>query len=329
MNEIDVNSLPSRWLAWWAWLTVASLCPLLLLGALVTTMGVGMADPRPVVLPTQAIWEFLGGTHALDWKLEHSHRLAGWFAGLCGIGLALGFWIGDKRQGFRWLGLLGLTLISFQGLLGFYRVQLHAILGPDLAWIHGCFAQIVFAVLVCVASAASMPYHPGAQATGLPSAPVACAPGWSMRTGSLACIALVFGQLILGGVIRHAPHNLIMARAHMLTAFVVLAGLLWLAMLAFGNKDAFGRTAWILIGLLSLQIVLGVEASIGWLARCHSISLGEGAWDLSIRTAHYFVGSMVFACTAAMAIKERIGKVCTLEGGAGGQQIQSDHGWHG
>ena len=300
MNNVGEQPMPSRWLAWWAWLTVAAVCPLLLLGAHVTTLGVGMADSRAVVSPMRAIYEYLGGEQALGWKLEHGHRLAGWFAGMCGIGLAIGFWFGGKRQGLRWLGLLGLALIALQGVLGIYRVQLNSILGPDLAWIHGCFAQIVFAVLVCVASAASS------------AAQAACHLATSAKpqaaVWSLACVALVLGQLILGGVIRHDPGNLLMARVHLLTAFVVTAGLLWLAKLAWDEKNVFGWSPWLLLGLLALQIVLGVETGIGWLARYYDSGMGirEGTWHLWIRTGHYFVGSLLFACTAVVALRARL-----------------------
>ena len=156
-NEYNRGQHPiaPRWLTWWAWLTVAAVLPLLFLGALVTTMKVGMADQRSVVSPLEAMVEMSGDEQSLGWKIEHAHRLAGWFAGMCGIVLAIGFWFGENGAKYRCLGLAGVTLIASQGLLGIFRVQLNSLWGTDLAWIHGIFAQIVFASLACIAVMAS------------------------------------------------------------------------------------------------------------------------------------------------------------------------------
>ena len=186
------NLLPPRWLTLLAWATVAVVCPLLFLGALVTTMGVGMADQRPMVrTPFQSIYEMLfGDRQDAGFRVEHIHRLAGWLAGLCGILLAISSWFFEPRRGYRWLGLLAVTLIGVQGMLGYYRVAFNALIGPNLAWIHGCFGQIVFAILVGVALA----YSPSWRLQPAQSA----APG-RLRGWSLLCLGLVFMQLAAGG----------------------------------------------------------------------------------------------------------------------------------
>ena len=47
--------------------------------------------------------------------------------------------------------MVALIAVIVQGLLGGFRVRLHALFGTNLAVIHGCFAQLVFALLVCLA----------------------------------------------------------------------------------------------------------------------------------------------------------------------------------
>src|ERR1700756_4053036 len=107
----------SPWLHRWAVLTVAATFVLLLLGAVVTTFRVGMADP---VWPTYP-WHLL----LISWEepsagflIEHSHRLAGYVVGCCIIALAVGLWLGQALRWLRWLGAAALAGVIVQGLLG-------------------------------------------------------------------------------------------------------------------------------------------------------------------------------------------------------------------
>ena len=86
----------SPWLHRWAVLTACATFILLLLGAIVTTFRVGMADP---IWPTYP-WHLL----LVSWEeprpgflVEHSHRLAGYIVGCCVIVLAVGLWRNDRR----------------------------------------------------------------------------------------------------------------------------------------------------------------------------------------------------------------------------------------
>lgn len=303
MNCASDSSIPPRWLAWLANLTVLSVCPLLALGALVTTMRAGMADQRALVLPHRAIEEFALEDRSVGWKIEHSHRLAGWFAGICGIALAAGCLIGDRRHGYRWLGIVGLLLISGQGILGIFRVSLNAWWGSGLAWVHGSFAQIVFAFLVGVAYLMSQ----GATRHRLTAKQ-------GSRRLALTAVGFVLVQLVLGGLVRHQASALFM-RLHMLTAFVVTAVLLWLVFTLINEEDDRGGWAtWLLLGFLGVQVLLGVESAIFWFAR-HidpALAIRESVGVLTVRTAHYFVGSLLFATTVVVALKCR-GQVTEAE----------------
>src|SRR6516165_11242062 len=151
VNETPLTSKsPPRWLHRWAVVTVCATFVLLFLGAVVTTFRVGMADPIWPTFP----WHLL----LISWDepspgflIEHSHRLAGYIVGCCVIVLAVGLSHLDPRLWVRRLGMLALLGVIVQGLLGGFRVKLNALLGTDLALIHGCFAQVVFAVLVSLA----------------------------------------------------------------------------------------------------------------------------------------------------------------------------------
>src|SRR5262245_5852427 len=87
-----------------AWATF----PLLFIGGLVTSLGVGMAVPDwPTTFGYNMFlypWsKMIGGIF-----YEHSHRLVASAVGLLTIGLALTFWVYERRRWLRWLGVAAL-----------------------------------------------------------------------------------------------------------------------------------------------------------------------------------------------------------------------------
>jgi len=67
--------------------------------------------------------------------------------------------------------------------------------------------------------------------------------------------------------------------------------------------------AWLLATLLVVQILLGIESFISWLARAVDPASGfqESPMLELIRSGHYVVGAMVFAVTVAIAVKAHLG----------------------
>ncbi|MBM4296282.1 MAG: cytochrome oxidase assembly protein, partial [Deltaproteobacteria bacterium] len=98
--------------------------PLLFIGGLVTSLGVGLAVPDwPTTFGYNMIlypWsKMVGGIF-----YEHSHRLVASTVGLLTIALALIFWFYEPRRWLRWLGAAALALVIVQGVLGGLRVVL-------------------------------------------------------------------------------------------------------------------------------------------------------------------------------------------------------------
>src|SRR5690349_13756390 len=151
------TAVASRWPHRWAVLTVCATLVLLVLGSLVTTLRAGMADKfwptHPLHLArADLVAEAERQGYAIHlYVLEHSHRAAGWLIGVMAIVLCAWLWIAERRTWLKWLGTLALVGVSIQGVLGGMRVLFHASYGIDLATIHGCFAQLVFALLVALA----------------------------------------------------------------------------------------------------------------------------------------------------------------------------------
>lgn len=280
-----------RWLHGWAVFTVLVTLPLLFLGAEVTTKDVGMADPRGFRSPWELVQTLLDEI-GLGLRIEYSHRLAGMIVGMCAIVLCLALWLSDRRAMARWLGTLALTLVCLQGALGYFRVELNALLGRSLALVHGSFAQIVIATLVAVAVVTSHGWwRDRTDPSQLPSA---------LRRWSLLTALLVFGQLVLGGVLRHNIDLGLGLRGHYLGAFVVVAAVLWLYKLyrEAGRPAGFHRTMGALLALVGVQVLLGVETMVSrfFVARPDFVQ----HW---IRSGHYVVGTFVFSAAVVFALR--------------------------
>ncbi len=207
----------------------------------------------------------------------------------------------------RVLGVVVLAAVMVQGLLGGFRVQLNALVGPDLALIHGVFAQIVFALLVSLAVLT---------ARSVPSAVVLR----KVRGGAVALAILLFVQVVWGAFVRHTPTPL-MQKLHLLTAFAATGVAVWVLICVFADPAAKGRVrvgAHLLSGLLLLQLYLGVEA---WMDK-----FGQGMpSDLvtitketaAIRTLHALVGSGLLATAFGLAVRVRQVAITPIQYGTG------------
>jgi cytochrome c oxidase assembly protein subunit 15 len=275
--------------------TACAALPLVLLGAEVTTKQVGMVDK----VGFRAPWHlFSVSLHemGLGYFIEHGHRLAGFVVGICTIVLALGLTFAARGWFYRSLGWIALLGVGVQGLLGIFRVNLHEILGPNLALLHGCFAQVVFATLVAVAVLTS---HSWQKAGGTPQG---AAP---LRRWAIVLSILVYCQIVFGAVVRHLREPFAQ-RIHILVAFAVLTLALFVIqeiMRQFFAGTAERKLAHLIAFLLLMQIGLGVEA---WLRRFGTATLPElvpSSWALDLaRSGHQLVGTILFSSTIALSL---------------------------
>ncbi len=299
---------PPRWVHVLAVLTALAALPLLTLGAEVTSHGVGMVDPKGFRWPWDIvpIWADAIRQGNFGLFIELTHRLFGFLVGILAIALCIGLFV--KGRGWkRWLGAAALAAVITQGLLGRYRVDLHALLGHTLPLIHGCFAHLVFALLVSVAVWTSRAWSAPVAVTSLPA--MARVRHWTVLT---AC--LIYVQLVLGALVRHKDLPL-GARAHLLGAFAVVAAVAWLVKLTFdvpAQERQGGAAVVVLAALVILQLLLGMES---WLSKLESsLSKYQVAGYLPrqfepftaeselIRSAHYLVGALTFAAAVTAAL---------------------------
>lgn len=295
-----------RWLRAWSALTVAVAAAALFSGAVVTSLRVGMADP---VWPTYP-WHLL----LISWTepspgflIEHSHRLLDYLLGCCVIGLAALTWRGAPVPVPRWLGPVALAAVITQGILGGLRVRLNELMGTDLAFVHGCFGQLVFGLLVVIAALSWSPTASHADASARP-----------IWRASVATVLLVYLQLILGAVTRHT--NSVAGRhGHLAAAVLVCGAAAWLAVLVLGRQmaaDKLARAVIVLGVLLGIQLLVGLES---WLMKygagppeLQPVTLGQGV----VRSLHFLLGSLVFGASLWISVRARQATRPVAVGGA-------------
>ena len=231
---------------------------------------------------------------AVEWPRSATVGLL--VAALVSIGSSL--WdLWHRRAGatVRLLGVLALMAVMIQGLLGGFRVLWDALAGTNLATIHGVFAQGVLGLLLSVALAAGRTPR-----TSLSQHTLSF-----FRRGSTVLALVVLGQIALGAWLRHHVDPLAQ-RLHILTAFVVLGGWVWMALRLRAVPEAWREVKYLMIGVevvLAAQVYLGVES---WLVRYGAgvpaelapITLRSAVW----RTGHALVGSLLWLLSLALAL---------------------------
>ncbi len=253
---------------------------LIFAGALVTSMGAGLAVPDwpttfgyNMFLYPISRWQ--GGVF-----YEHTHRLIASLIGLMTVVLAIGIWKTDGRSWVRKLGWFALALVIVQGIFGGLRVTKLSII---LAMIHGCVAQAFLCVVIVLAVALSARWRDdSAWFSSSRSIRAIRAQAWTF-------VGAVYVQLILGAVMRHLGAGLAIADfplafgklippihslavgihfAHRAGAVVVslTAIILIITVIArAADEPRLLRPALLIGGLTAFQISLG--AHIIWLMR--------------------------------------------------------------
>lgn len=299
-------------LAWFAALAAAWVFGVVTLGAFTTSIHAGMAFPD---------WPLSNGSinpdgwlTEIDKFAEHSHRLFGMVMGFLAIGTVVWLHLREERRWLRNLGWTALGIVVVQGVLGGKRVLLDSIsvpgfemsLGEMLRIPHGILAQVYVCVLFAIAAGLSRPWieNPPASSGGI-------SPG--LRRLAVVSTLLVLAQLVIAALMRHnnaglaiptfplTPEGKLLPSAwdfrvaihfvHRAMAVVLTVALVWLATGLWRSPAAgtgLKRAAALIIGLLTVQIVLGVVSVL-------SIR------DPYFTTAHVIGGALILATVFTVA----------------------------
>jgi cytochrome c oxidase assembly protein subunit 15 len=277
-------------------LTAAATLLLLLVGGLVTSTGSGLAVPDWPLSFGRFFPPMVGGV-----LFEHGHRMAATLVGCLTLALAWSIVVRDPRPSVRALGLLALLAVVVQGVLGGVTVLYKLPLAVSVA--HACLGQIFFCLTVALAILTGAQWQ--APVRGASSALPAIA---------AATTALVFGQLLLGALVRHMGAGLAIPDfplafgglvpplespyitvhfAHRIGALVVALAVVATAAVAgrcHRGDDRLVRPALLALALLVLQITLG----------------GVTIWSrraVPATTSHLVVGAALLATSLALTLR--------------------------
>lgn len=294
----------------WPWRSgfLCALCavPLLLFGGSVTTLGAGMAVDGWLIAEGHFLLFFPAEKWFRDTAtfVEHSHRLFGVLVGLCALACLALVWLRDPRRSARLGALAALLAVCAQGTLGGLRVLENS---PELAFLHGALAQLVFAILCANATLLS----PAWRAVSRPSR-VAHAERRAFAGAALLALLVTYAQVGLGAWYRHGLRpepvaaSALRLALHGLGALFVLASAAALMRRAARLRAAEGelevglaRSLRLLPGLLLVQLLLGGLAWAGF----RPGEIGPAEWALSI--AHVLGGALLLATLAVVALWAR------------------------
>lgn len=203
----------------------------------------------------------------------------------------------EPNAGLRLLAFLGYLGVILQGLLGGLRVYLNALVGPELATVHGASGQIVFCLVLGTALLASspkiIPFLETRDRKALPRI------AWMLF--SILLVQLIWAVLVRHGGARWAQ------RMHLITAFVAFGLVAWISlrMAQGGNARAYLRPYTILLGaLVFFQVVLGIEAWMGKFGTGkpviqEAINFGQA----TVRTLHAMVGALLLGVSFGAALR--------------------------
>lgn len=275
-------------------LTVFFTALLISWGGFVTSINAGMAvpdwpstfgsyDPFKTGLP--------GWWMQTPVLAEHGHRLLGALVGACTLILAGWTWMKDPRSWMRGLGLAALMLVIVQGTLGGLRVTENSI---ALAAFHASTAQIFFSMLVAMTLFTTTGWLRAADR------PASDAPTASLRRLTLVTTAALYGQIVLGALLRQFGHGIdqTFALIHITGAFVV-TGLIFAAFVYiqkhFDAHPSLKRGGWAMLGLLGVQFALGLFA---YLVLINEMSQAiRSGLQIGLTVSHVIVGGLLMAST--------------------------------
>jgi cytochrome c oxidase assembly protein subunit 15 len=242
--------------------TAAATLVLIFVGGLVTSTGSGLSVPDWPLSYGMLMPPMVGGVF-----YEHSHRIV---AGLVGaLTLALAVWTDrvEPRPAVRRLAWAALAAVVAQGVLGGLTVIF--LLPTAVSVAHACLAQTFFCLVIALAYATSREWlgvRPSTDPSGL-------------RGAALTATLIVYGQLLVGAVMRHigaglaipdfplafgrlfppiATTAVLVHFAHRIGALFVLLAVARLLVRAHRAGDPrFTRLGAALLGLVLFQIALG------------------------------------------------------------------------
>ncbi|MCC6850524.1 MAG: heme A synthase [Deltaproteobacteria bacterium] len=277
----------------------AATLALIFVGGLVTSTGSGLAVPDWPLSFGQFFPRMVGGVF-----YEHGHRMVAATVGALTVAFAVATWLVESPPIVRRLALAAIATVVAQGLLGGLTVLF--LLPPAISSAHACLAQ----AFLCLTVALAVLTHPD----WTPAPPTPADPGLARLAAATA--AVVYGQLVLGAVMRHTGAGLaipdfplafgrvvppfesaavVVHFLHRLGALAVATLVLWTAARTVRThpaERAVVRPALLAVALVAAQITLG--ALTIWTRKA-----------VLPTTAHVAIGAAILGTTVVWALRAR------------------------
>jgi cytochrome c oxidase assembly protein subunit 15 len=258
-------------------------------GALVTSEDAGLSVPD---WPTSyghilRLPPWVGGI-----VYEHSHRMIASLTGILTIVIAFWTLFVDRRRWMKYLAFGALNTIVVQGVLG--GVTVLNFLPPAVSTAHAVVGQTFFCIAIAIAVFTGRKW--------VESAPDSIADNGHPRLFVLCLysIAILYLQLVLGGMFRH--HGMSWW-PHVVNSVSVALILTWTAVRAlieFPRIEPIRRPAVLLLFTLMVQLLLGFAAFLTRVA--WSGPQANNAMVIST-VAHTAVGALLLAIVAVLTIQ--------------------------
>lgn len=282
---------PQPWLHRFACLLAGATFLLIVAGASVTSHRAGLSVPDWPTTYGQFMFSFPMSKWVGNIFYEHGHRLIASVVGMLTVVLA--FWLvrAEPRRWVRRLGIAAVAAVIAQGILGGLTVKL--MLPPSVSIAHACLAEAFFCVTVALAFVTSERWRQRTQPAEIPGARLA-------QRLTLASTVAIYGQIILGAVIRHDEWGIF---PHILGALAVFGCVLssLLVVLFTVKHGGFLLHSVLLLGLVTAQIALGLITLMVRVPK--NVDAQLSAVQILVPTAHLALGALILASSLLMTLK--------------------------
>jgi cytochrome c oxidase assembly protein subunit 15 len=300
-------------------ITASATLLLIVAGGLVTSTESGLSVPDWPTTYGQNMFTFPLSKWVGGIRFEHSHRLIAAAVGMLTVFLAIWLARREERRWVRRLGWLAAGAVVAQGLLGGLTVLL--LLPPAVSVAHACLAQTFFCLVVTLAVVTSPRWKE--------RAPVSLRAAFAVNPVAriaAAAAALVYLQLLVGAIMRHAKAGLAIPDFPLALGRVVPPLDSFPVAIHFAHRVG-GLTIAVLVGVCVARAFRSRRPGLEKTALCLAvlvvvqISLGA-ATVLTGRaviptTAHVATGALVLAATlsfglCSLAAERRRGNVIPM-----------------
>ena len=260
---------------------------LVMAGATVVSKEAGLSVPDWPLSYGKVMPEMTGGVF-----YEHGHRMIATAVGFLTIILAVWLWRSDSRSWVKRLGFYALLGVIAQGVFGGLTVLF--LLPKPVSVAHACTALLLFSLTVAIALFTSEGWLRGPEIVedcGTPSA----------RSLAILLPLSVLAQIALGAAYRHKAFNIIphIAGAMVVAAIVIYTGIVLST--SFAGHRTLRKAAMHLIGLVSVQVILGIAAYVSRVVTADNPQ--PATWMVWLTVVHVGAGALTMSASLTTSIQ--------------------------